>query len=153
MSRLILLLIALACCGGCTSVTVEKAPSAKRDALHRIFVVQPFNENHHIDEMFVDELVNAGCQASSGPLTMMPEDTQAVLTYDSRWTWDFKTYLIELTFQISTAHTDKPLAAGRYYQPSARPRSPEEAVHELVQKLFASLPTASPTKATSGQAK
>lgn len=130
-------MVAAALLAGCTSISVRKPPALELDRFQRVFVVRPFNENRHVDEIFVDALRQAGREASSGPLTMMPETTDAVLTYDARWTWDFKTYLIELEFQLHTAHTNKKLAEGRYYQPSARPRPPEIAVRELVRRLYA----------------
>jgi hypothetical protein len=130
--------IVVACLAGCTSVSMRKAPSLDLSRFQRIFVVQPFNENHHLDEFFVAELRAAGRTASSGPLTMMPEDTEAVLTYDSRWTWDFTTYMIDLNVELFTSHTKKKLAEARYYQPTARPKPPEVAVHAIVAQLFPS---------------
>jgi len=115
---------------------VRKLPTVDLSRYHRIFVIQPFNENHHVDEFFAAELRAKGLVAASGPLTMMPEDTDAVLAYDTRWTWDFKTYMIELDASLRTAHTDKLLAQARYYQPSARPRAPDVVVHDIVQRLF-----------------
>ena len=132
----LLLLSVVVVSTGCTSVSVRKAPQVEPGRYQRVFVVQPFNENHHVDEMFVDELKRHGKEASSGPLTMMPENAEVVLTYDARWTWDFKTYVIELTAELHTAHTHKKLADGRYYQPSARPKPPEVAVREIVNRMF-----------------
>ena len=137
MKAIFLSLAFLVLCAGCTSVSVRKAPHVDLAKYQRIFVLQPFNENHHIDEFLVDELNRAGKTASSGPLTMMPEETDAVLAYDTRWTWDFTTYLIEIDVSLRTAHTNKPIAQARYYQPSARPKKPEAVVHEIVQRLFA----------------
>ena len=129
-------LLALALLAGCTSVNVRKPEAADFGRFHRIFVVQPFNENHHIDELFVDELKRAGREASSGPMTMMPENTDAVLTYNARWSGDFRIYLIDLSVQLHTAHTNKVLAQARYYQPIIIPKPPEAPVHELVKRLF-----------------
>jgi hypothetical protein len=129
-------LLCVAFGAGCTSVSVRKPPAVDLSRYQRIFVIQPFNENHHVDEMFVDELKRVGKEAWSGPLTMMPENADAVLTYDARWTWDFKTYVIELTAELHTAHTNKKLADGRYYQPSARPKPPEVATREIVTRMF-----------------
>ncbi len=121
---------------GCTQVGVQTLPQLDMSRYQRVFVIEPFNENRHVDKMFVQELRATGREAWSGPRTMMPEEADAVLTYHARWTWDFKTYLIDLTIELHTSHTTKKLAEGRYYQPSVQPHPPEVAVRELVQRLF-----------------
>ena len=77
-----------------------------------------------------------GRVAGSGPRTMMPEDTQVIVTYDARWNWDFKTYLIELNLEFHTVIPTKKLADAQYYQPSLTPKAPPEAVRELIGRLF-----------------
>lgn len=118
-------------------MTVAKAPKVDLRRYQRIFVEQPLNENHHVDEFIAAEVRRLGRTATSGPMTMMPEDTQAVLSYDARWSGDFSTSLTDLSIALRTAHTDKRLAEGRYYQPSPHPKSPEYVIHKLVQQLFA----------------
>jgi hypothetical protein len=137
MKRLCLLFALVLVTAGCTSVTVRTEPKFDLGSLHHLFVEQPFNENHHIDELIAEELRAAGRDASSGPMTMMPDNTDAVITYDSRWTWDFKSYLIELDITVHTIRGHKIVASGRYYQPSIRTQPPEVLVHELVTRLFA----------------
>lgn len=137
IKALLSLLLVAALCSACTAVSVRKAPTIDVHRFHRIFVVQPFNENHHIDELFVDELRRNGFFASSGPMTMMPENTDAVLVYQAQWTGDFTTSLLDLSLELFTAHTNKKLAEARYYQPSARPKRPERVVDELVKRLTA----------------
>ncbi len=83
------------------------------------------------------ELRRLGRDASSGPLTLMPENTDAILTYDARWAWDFKTYLIELNVELHAVHPHKKLADGRYYQPSIKTKPPAEAVRAILEPLFA----------------
>ena len=106
------------------------------DPFQRVFVERRLNDNHNLDELFVAELKRLGKEASSGPLTMMPDNTDAVLTYDARWEWDFKTYLIELTLELHTARSHKKLADARYYQPSIRTKAPPEIIRQLVSDLW-----------------
>lgn len=131
-----LLLVALLCTG-CTTVTVRKMPGADLAKYHRIFVEQPFNENHHVDELIANELRRLGREASSGPLTMMPEKTEAVIKYNARWTGDFSTYLIDLNVSVHALYPTKTLGEARFYQPSAITKPPEVVVHEIVNRLFA----------------
>ena len=71
-------------------------------------------------------------------MTMMPENTEVVLTYDARWEWDFKTYLLELTFELHNVHPRKKIADARYHQPTIRTKSPPEIIRELLAELFGS---------------
>ena len=120
---------------GCSSVSSRTVTSLA--PFRRIYVEHRRTDDHHIDELLVQELQRLGHDASSGPLTLLPENTDAVLTYADRWEWDFKTYLIELTVELHTARTEKKLADGRYYAPSPKSHPPAEVVHDLLASLFA----------------
>ena len=126
--------LALTLLAGCSSVSARKVIAL--DHFQRIYVEQRFNDNHRLDELIVAELKRHGRDASSGPLTMMPENTQAIMTYDARWTWDFKTYLIELNLELHATHPRKKLADGRYYQPSLKTKGAAEAIREILTPLF-----------------
>lgn len=111
-------------------------------AFKHIYVVRRLTDDRHVDEMLVRELQQLGHEASSGPLTLLPDNADAILTYQDRWEWDFKTYLIELTFEIHTARTEKKLADGRFYQPTPKAKPPAEVVHELLASLVKAKPRA-----------
>ena len=128
------LVITVALLAGCSSVTARKVIAL--DRFQRIYVERRLNENHHLDEIFVDELRRLGREASSGPLTMMPDNTDVILTYDARWEWDFQTYLIELSMELHTNHTNNKLADARSHQPTIRPRRPEAVIREMLERLF-----------------
>ena len=127
-------LFALVTLAGCSSLqtrtVVDLAP------FKHIYVVHRLTDDHHIDELLVHELQRLGREASCGPLTLLPENADATLTYEDRWEWDFKSYLIELTVVVQTARTEKKLADGRYYQPTPNAKPPAEVVHELVTSLL-----------------
>ena len=137
MKLLSLLLVALVCTlgAGCTtSVSTRKV--IPLDRFKRIYVEKRLNDNHLLDELFVAELQRLGHEASSGPLTMMPDKVDALLTYDARWEWDFKNYLIELNLDLHTVHPRKKVADARYYQPTLRTKSPADVVREVIDRLF-----------------
>jgi hypothetical protein len=119
---------------GCSSVSTRKV--IELDRFQRFYVERRLNENNHLDELIVAELQHLGREASSGPRTMMPENTEVLVTYDARWTWDFRTYLIELDLELHTIFPSKKLADGRYYQPSLKPKPPAEAVRGILRPLF-----------------
>jgi hypothetical protein len=107
------------------------------DRFQRVYVERRLNDNHRLDELLVAELRRHGREATSGPLTMMPEKIDAVLTYDARWEWDFKSYLIELALELHTVHPRKKIADGRCYQPNIRAKAPEAVIRDLLEPLFA----------------
>lgn len=131
---LVLLGLVVALAAGCSSVSARKVIAL--DRFQRVYVERRLNDNHRLDEHFVAALQRLGYQASSGPLTMMPEKTDALLTYDARWEWDFQSYLIELTLEVHTVYPRKKLADARYYQPTVKPKPPAAVVGELVDRLF-----------------
>jgi len=128
------LVIFLTLLAGCSSVTSRKVIAL--DSFQRIYVERRLNENHRLDEVFVAELRRLGREASSGPLTMMPEKTDAILTYDARWEWDFQTYLIELNLELHTTHAHKKLADANYHHPTIKARPPDEVIREMLRRLF-----------------
>jgi hypothetical protein len=132
--RLWFVVLSLALAGCASSASTRKVIAL--DRFQRIYVEQRLNDNQHLDEFFVAELRRLGREASSGPLTMMPEKTDAIITYDARWEWDFKTYLIELSFEVHTVHPRKKLADARYHQPTLKTKTPAEVIRELLVPLF-----------------
>ena len=131
----LVIFLALALFAGCSSVSARKVIAL--DRFQHIYVEQRFNDNHRLDELIVAELKRHGRDASSGPPTMMPENTQAIMTYEARWEWDFKTYLIELNLELHATHPRKKVADGRYYQPSIKTKGAADAIREILTLLFA----------------
>ena len=134
LRRLPLLAVLLILLTGCSSETSRQVVDLNR--FQRFYVERRLNENNRLDELIAAELRARGHRAGSGPRTMMPEDTQVLVTYDARWNWDFKTYLIELNLEFHTVIPTKKLADAQYYQPSLTPKAPPDAVRELVGRLF-----------------
>jgi hypothetical protein len=129
----IALLLAGALFTGCSSVNTRAVVDVT--PFKNIYVVHRLTDDRHVDEMFVAELQRLGHEASCGPLTLLPDNADAILTYEDRWEWDFKTYLIELTFELHTARTEKKIADGRFYQPTPKAKPPAEVVRELLGTL------------------
>ncbi len=127
-------LLVLSLLTGCSSVSTRQV--IPLDTFRHIYVEQRQADNNHLHLLLVAELQRLGRTASSGPLTMMPREADAVLTYNDRWEWDFKTYLIEMTIEVHTARTRKKLADGRYHQPSLKTKAPAAVIQELLGPLF-----------------
>jgi hypothetical protein len=119
---------------GCSSLSTHRESGL--GGVKRIYVEHLLTDNHRLDEFMVAELTGLGYAASCGPLTMMPEGVDAVITYRERSSWDFKTYLIELSFTLKANFTGQTLATGHFYQPSVYPKTPAEAVHAVITPVF-----------------
>jgi hypothetical protein len=119
---------------GCSTLTTHQEPGLA--SVKRIYVEHLLTDNHRIDQLIVAELTGLGYEASYGPLTMMPEGVDAILTYRERSSWDFKNYLIELGFELKANFTGKVLATGRYYQPSMMPKPPKDVIHTVLTPVF-----------------
>ena len=135
MKASVLLAFVCAFLAGCSSLSTKREADLK--SIKRIYVEHLLTDNYRTDFTIVEELKRLGFEASCGPLTMMPEKVDALITYRQRSAWDFKSYLIELDVDLKDAFSGKVLATSRFYQPSVRTKSPEEAVHAVITSVFA----------------
>ena len=131
-----LVAVVLGLLAGCSSVNTLTAPKVDLTKYKRVFVESRLNDNNGMDQRIANELTRLGYTASSGPLTLMPEDTELVVTYDARWEWDFRQYLIELRIGVRPAQSFTVLASGRYFHPGITSRTPDAMVQELLAPMF-----------------
>src|SRR5687768_14567640 len=87
----------------CSSLDTYRIPRADLNRIKRFYVLHRLSDNHHVDETIVAHLKSLGLEAAAGPITMMPQSTEAVVTYRDDWAWDFRTYLIQLDIEIHQA--------------------------------------------------
>lgn len=130
-----LLLGFAALAAGCGSLTTEgRADLGKR---RHVWVEQRLNDNLGVGRKFVGELQALGYDADVGPLTMMPESTELIVTYDAREEWDFRAYLIELNVAVRPAKDyNVIMSTARYFHPGVTKKSSDKMIHELMTKLF-----------------
>jgi hypothetical protein len=134
--RSILLCVGLSVLGACSSLETHRNPQADLSHLKRFYVERRLSDDHHVDEAIVDGLKALGFEASSGPLTMMPDGVDALVSYEDVWAWDFKTYLIQLNIGFENPNSGRPLAAGTYRQPSVITKEPSQVVRQILRPLF-----------------
>jgi len=130
---LILILLGLAGCFSANNVT--ESPVDLR-SYRRIYVESSRNDSNHLDELLAHELQRLGYEASAGVRTMMPTNTQLVLSYESQWTWDFQTYLIQLDVTMRDVSTEKNMGKGMVFHSGVVHKSPEKMVAELLAPYF-----------------
>jgi hypothetical protein len=121
---------------GCTSVVTRTDPKADLAAYRHVYVESAANDSSQLDVLIAQELVARGYDATSGVRTLRPEDAELVVTYDSQWEWDFRTYLINLHVKVRSADAGRLLGTGHIFHPGVTKKSPAEMVHEVIAKLF-----------------
>ncbi|HLP26801.1 MAG TPA: hypothetical protein VK477_14055, partial [Acidobacteriota bacterium] len=120
---------------GCGSLTTEgRVDLGKR---RHVWVEQRLNDNLGVGRKLAAELTALGYEADVGPLTMMPENTDWIVTYDAREEWDFRAYLIELNVSVRPMKDyNVILSTARYFHPGVTKKSSDVMMHELMVKLF-----------------
>lgn len=130
----LLLLAAALLLAGCTSLSTHR--NSALDGVKRIYIEHLLTDNHRLDESMVTELRALGYEVSAGPLTMMPEKVDAIITYRARVAWDFKSYVTEFSVELKGTFNGQVIATGSYRQASMITKTPEEVVHLVIQKMM-----------------
>lgn len=122
---------------GCGHINTRSLPNAGLAAHRHVFVEHRLPDSHGVADEIARQLRAMGFDASAGAMTMMPGDTELIVSYEDMWTWDFKSYMIEIDMGVRTARGDRILAVGHYYRPSMMfGHPPADMIHELLLKLF-----------------
>jgi hypothetical protein len=133
----VLLFFLAVCLTSCTSIHTHRDPRVDLTQIKKFYVLHRLTDDHHMDEMIANQLRQYGREVSMGPMTMMPQDAEALVTYQDDWAWDFKTYLIQLRIEIRRAYNNQPLAEGTYRQPSIITKPPAVVIEKILKPLFA----------------
>lgn len=136
MKQFLVLLVVLGLATGCASFSSWKNPSVQLQTRKHFYVESELADGHNLHTTIATELRAMGYNVSSGFLTMMPPDTDALVSYTSRWTWDFTTYIIELDMQIRDPKTGKILATVYYHRPGVGGTSTEALIQRVLKELI-----------------
>jgi len=121
---------------GCASMSSTVAPGANLSTIKKIHVVKLPADGRGIDRVIADELNFMGYATSLGNTLDVPEDADAVLTYQDKWTWDITMYMIELNIQVRDPKSNMAMASGKSYRPSLERKSPKEMAKEVLTEIF-----------------
>lgn len=97
--------------GGCASFDASVDRGRSLQGVQRFFVVSNLNDNRALDQQIATALRARGRTAEVGPLTMMPDDAQAVVAFQDHWSWDFGEHLNYLRITVSDPRSPQPYAA------------------------------------------
>ena len=121
--------------GGCTTYDARIGRDLSLDGVQRFFVVGNANDNRAINHQITAALKSRGYVAETGPLTMMPDDTQAIITYQDHWTWDFGDRLVYLQVTARDRKTNKTYATVTFSTRIPSGKSLSNIVDGLVGRL------------------
>ncbi|HEY8994564.1 MAG TPA: hypothetical protein VIM71_07885 [Lacunisphaera sp.] len=131
------LLLALGFLAGCASYSASHQRSLADT--RRFFVLSNANDNRALDHQIATALRARGFEADTGPLTMMPDDAQVVVTYQDQWTWDFGDHLVYLQISVRSRRSPSQHLATATFSTRLPTRKPTDGiVAELVGKLLES---------------
>jgi len=136
MKPFFVLLAVLGLATACASFSSWKDPKVKLQLRKQFYVESELADGHNLHAQIADELRAMGYNATSGYLTMMPTDADTIVSFQSRWTWDFSTYLIELDMQIRDAKTGKILATVSYHRPGVGGTSTEVLIKRVLTEII-----------------
>jgi hypothetical protein len=115
---------------------MQKQAGANLTRFKKIYIEHRLADGRGVDQLVTQELQRLGYEASCGPLTMTPPDTEIVLTYVDEWNWDFTLYMIDLDVQVRDARTGQVLATVRCDHPAMFGKSPAGMVKAAIDPLF-----------------
>lgn len=131
---LLVLLLGLAGCFSANTAITDQSVDLR--SYRRIYVQSAQNDSNHLDQLLANELVRLGYEASAGVRTMMPDNAQLLITYESQWTWDFRSYLMDLAITVRDVRTEKQLGNGHVFRSGVVTKSPEKFAAEVLQPMF-----------------
>jgi hypothetical protein len=122
--------------GGCASFssTLDHGRSVK--SVQRFFVLSNPSDNHALDHQLAEALKARGREAEIGPLTMMPDNTQAVISYQDHWAWDFGDHLMFLQFVVRDKRAEQAFATVTFSAKIPLHEEASETLGRLVDKLL-----------------
>lgn len=122
--------------GGCASYSSQIEPGRSLKKIQRFFVVSNLNDNHGIDRLIADVLRARGREAEAGPLTMMPDNTQAIVTFNDHWNWDFTDHLTFLQIAVRDTKSEQTFASATFSAKIPLHEDFSETVARVVDQLL-----------------
>lgn len=137
MTRLLPFVLFALLLTGCASYQAQPGSAQRLEGRQRFFVLANSNDSRGLNHRIVATLKARGLTADTGPRTMLPEDTQIVVTYQDHWAWDFGEHLVHLQLSAFEPGSPQPIAGASYSAKIPGRQSPAEIVEELLGRLVA----------------
>lgn len=122
---------------GCASYDARIEKGYNLAQTQRFFIIHNPSDNHGLDHQIAAALQARGLTVEIGPLTMMPEATQAVIVYQDRWAWDFGEHLVYLQIEAREPQKSQAFASASLVTTIPLRESSTVSVNRLIDRLFA----------------
>jgi hypothetical protein len=123
---------------GCASTQSHVAePGRNLKDVKRFFVLRNLKDNHRVHESIVRALQARGLQAESGPITLLPKDSQVVIVYEDRWSWDFGDHMVSLKLGARDPSAVFPYVTASYLDHVALKTDVDAVVSQMIGELLA----------------
>lgn len=131
-----LLLVMFSLLAGCATYDTQLPRGRSLSGVQRFFVLSNANDSRGIDHQIVAALKARGCEAESGPFTMMPDNTQAIVSFKDNWAWDFGDRLSYLQLSVREQDTGQPYGTATYSAKVPTGKASQSIVNELIDQLL-----------------
>lgn len=132
-----LLIVAVGLMSGCvTQLKSDVIPGTDLAGIKQFYVVHLPADERGVDGLIVDRLKAMGYKAIRIEQRDVPNDAEAVVTYQDKWMWDITMYMIQLDIQIRKPVSGIALATGHSLRTSLARKSPSEMVAEVLDDIF-----------------
>jgi hypothetical protein len=131
-----LLLLGALVFAGCSSYDAQ--PGGPRLAAQRhIFIKSNPNDNNALDAQIVAAFKLRGYESDCGPLTMLPDEAQVIVTYEDHWTWDFGDHLAYLQIVARDRKTGQVYGTAVFQAKIPTKKSIPKILGELIDRILA----------------
>ena len=89
------------------------------------------------DAKIVAALKLRGYESECGPLTMMPDGTEVIVSYEDHWTWDFGDHLAYLQIVARDRRTNQVYGSATFRAKIPTKKSIPKIIGELVDRILA----------------
>jgi hypothetical protein len=107
-----LLLLVLGLFTGCASYQADHQRSLT--GLRDFFVLSNANDNRALDHQIAAALRARGFKVETGPITMLPDEAQVIVSYQDHWSWDFGDHLVHLQIHVRERQSTQTIATARF---------------------------------------
>ena len=137
LAPLSVLLLGFGLLAACTSYEARVDKGRSLDGVKSYFVLSNTNDNHALDAQIAAALKSRGFATETGPLSMLPDEAQAIVSYQDHWAWDFGDHLVYLQLAVRDRKTNQPYATVTFSAkvPTRKPLA--EIVEGLIGPLLA----------------
>ena len=127
---------------GCSTFEASVKPGTDLSKYRRVWVKSNMNDNRGIGNFICVALRARGIECDMGPLTMLPHNMQAIISFNDSWAGDYQGHMSGLTLSLKDVRIDFPIATATYTGHASFKKQPHEIADRLVGKLFDENPDA-----------